>query len=122
MARIVSVIVALLQLLTLWLICVLASLVILLWMLILAIGQRVNRCWNVSIAIDQAGGCCLPGGYPDETISARLWREGEMNGKHTWHWARIIVDAGAWLLGDSNHCQRSYQQELTGAHQPPQNK
>lgn len=111
-----------LRLLILWCVCVLADLVTDLWMLVLAISGREDRCWNISIAKDQAGGCCLKGSYPDETISARLWREGEMNGKRTWHWARIFIDAGARLLGDPDHCHRSYQQELIGAHLPPQIK
>lgn len=116
MARVIM---TLLQLLTLWAVCVLAALIVLVWQLALVIGQRVNRCWNISIAIDQACGCCLPHSYPDETISARLWREGELAGKCTWHCARWFVDWGARLLGDPDHCRRSYEQELAGAHLPP---
>lgn len=119
MARVSRAVISLLQLLLLWSVCVLASVVVLCWQLALVIGRRVDRCWNISIAIDQAGGCCLPHSYPDETISARLWREGELGGKRAWHWARRFVDWGARMLGDPDHCRRSYEQELTGAHLPP---
>ena len=115
MARVIFTI---LQMLLLWSVCVLACVVTLCWMLALVVSRHVERCWNISIAIDQAGGCCLPHSYPDETISARLWREGEIEGKRTWHWARRLIDAGARLLGDSDHCRKSFEQEKTGAHLP----
>lgn len=62
------------------------------------------------IALDQLGNALL-GGFPDETISARLWRN-----KHKHHFIRtlsLIVDLFFELLtGEKDHCKNAYEWEL----------
>jgi hypothetical protein len=71
--------------------------------------------FHVSIALDQLLNVVL-GGYPDETLSARCWREK--------HWARYVIDVMFWWqyryeksIHDIEpvfwkaHCQQSYDYE-----------
>ena len=64
--------------------------------------------YNIGIAFDQLVNaiCC---GYPDETLSARSWRE-----KRT-RWVKVIDNIFRWDRdenGKLNHCESSYIHEL----------
>jgi hypothetical protein len=56
---------------------------------------------NILIALDQLFNTFL-GGYPDETISARAYRSGNVVGMR-------IINA---LFGDDNHCKKAYEGEV----------
>ena len=57
---------------------------------------------RVLIWVDQGANVILLGGWPDETISARAWRE---------NW-RIRPAIDRLFFWESNHCQASYEWEL----------
>lgn len=59
------------------------------------------------IALDQLAGT-LFGGYADETISARVWRESKKSRK--WEIARKAIDTLFWF--DNQHCFSSYLSEF----------
>lgn len=61
---------------------------------------------QVGIAFDQLLNALTPGGWADETISARCWRL-----RHSFGWgvARRVIDAV--LFFDKNHCEKSYESE-----------
>ncbi len=70
---------------------------------------------QVAIAIDQVGNTLL-GGFADETLSSRLYR----NGERYWY-----ARAGRWALDLllsprlRNHCHRAYCSEVERRHFPP---
>lgn len=64
---------------------------------------------NILISGDQFIGAFIPGSYPDETISARCYRE-------QWTWAMRIVNA---MFFDRNHCKDAYESERNRRHSPP---
>jgi len=61
---------------------------------------------RVLIAFDQLANT-LVGGYPNETLSSRAWRRGQIEGKQAWELFRGFVD---WLFSpvDKHHCEQSY--------------
>ena len=63
---------------------------------------------NILIAIDQLANAVI-GGMPDETLSARCWREQRL-------WAVYVIDRlFFWDKdedGDFNHCHSSYWHEM----------
>jgi hypothetical protein len=69
-----------------------------------------SKAWfyAIGIAIDQVVNAILCG-YPDETLSARSWRE-----KRLW-WIWIIDHIFQWDVdenGKLNHCESSYWHEM----------
>lgn len=64
------------------------------------------------IATDQWFNTLL-GGMPDETISAKLWRNRDRQPYKT---LQIIVDRVFWF--DPEHCKSSYMSELHGKYLP----
>lgn len=62
---------------------------------------------NILIGIDQLTNCVFLG-KPDETISARCWRNRNKN--IIWKISRKVIDTIFWF--DDNHCQESYDSEL----------
>jgi len=58
------------------------------------------------IAVDQVVNVIF-GGYPNETLSSRAWRRGDIGHNRYWHLFRIFID---WLFSiiDENHCELSY--------------
>ena len=56
---------------------------------------------HVFTAVDQLANA-LAGGYPDETISARCYRE------KRWHLVRLIN----FIMRDKNHCRHAYEYEI----------
>ena len=67
---------------------------------------------NIAISFDQFAGSFIPGSYPDETISARCYRE-------RWKTAEKLVNT---LFRDPNHCKDAYLSERQRAHSPQQEK
>lgn len=61
------------------------------------------------IALDQLFNTML-GGYADETLSARAWRNRDKN-----NWSKVIDAVFFW---DENHCEQSYNSELIRKHLP----
>lgn len=74
-----------------------------------------NRAEQIAIALDQSANAAC-GGWADETLSSRAWREGHCGSDK---WARIqrVIDR---LFGDNKHCADSYLSELQRAQQPPE--
>lgn len=95
-----------LGLLAIWLLCLIAALVGLAWML-LAIIAGSPRAWTLAKAYDQVGNAAT-GGDEDECISSRAWRYRASPG---WRQIRGLVDWVAAQAGDHNHCQRAWEAE-----------
>jgi len=77
-----------------------------------------QRILNILIAIDQLAWVVLTlgKGYPDETISAALWRM-EQQGKIAGRVFRPLVDL-LFLPIERDHCRLSFESEVRGAHLP----
>lgn len=68
------------------------------------------------VALDQLGNA-LMGGWADETMSSRLWRNRSRQG---WKQARLVLDGIARLFGDPDHCRAAYESEQKRLQQPPE--
>lgn len=68
---------------------------------------------NVLIAADQLANAIL-GGHPDETLSARAWRQRH---KRRWAIARLVLDALFRPL-EREHCRLSFESEQLRRHLP----
>lgn len=70
-----------------------------------------GRLLQVAIAFDQFANCLISlaigGGWADETISARMWRNRALPG---WRESRWLVDKLFWR--QPNHCYQSFVSEL----------
>ena len=77
-----------------------------------------QRILNILIAIDQLLWVVLTlgKGYPDETISAAMWRM-EQEGKLAGRLFRPVIDAIFYPL-ERDHCRKSFESERRGAHLP----
>lgn len=63
-------------------------------------------CKNVLIALDQLGNAVI-GGYVDETISARSYRNSFMSTR--WYIAKNVIDTIFFLVaGQFDHCKESF--------------
>ena len=72
------------------------------------IGKALlRRLKQIAIALDQLINTLIPGGWADETISARCWRLRKRRG---WNVARLFIDT--LLFFDKDHCQASYASEV----------
>lgn len=69
-----------------------------------------NR-YFIAIGVDQLINTIL-WGYPDETISARIWRE--QHSKRRWAIALKLVNA--LFFWQANHCRGAYYSEITRKH------
>lgn len=67
----------------------------------------LRRLKQIAIAVDQLINTLIPGGWADETISARCWR---LRNRRAWGVARLVVDSV--LFFDKNHCEESYKSEV----------
>ncbi len=74
---------------------------------------------QVLVALDQLVNALIPGGWADETFSARCWR---LRSRKTWGAARRVIDIVALLFRDKNHCEVSYQSELLRLQSPPETR
>lgn len=70
---------------------------------------------NLLLSIDQTGNVFLMGSA-DETISARSYREGELNGKKRWKAMRWFVDTLFWF--EKDHTKKAYEAEMARCHMP----
>lgn len=70
---------------------------------------------NLLLWVDQGGNVVLLGS-PDETISARSYREGVLNGKRSWAAMRWFVDKLFWFEPD--HTKAAYEAERARCHLP----
>jgi hypothetical protein len=70
---------------------------------------------GVAIGLDQLANTLIFG-PPDETISARAWREKDRS--RAWRFLRWLIDHLLWF--DRDHCQRSYESEEHGAQNAPE--
>lgn len=79
---------------------------------------RRLRHWlkQILVAVDQLANTIL-GGWADETLSSRLWRNRHRPG---WRHVRSALDFVAALLGDFDHCQASYESEARRLQCPPE--
>lgn len=78
-----------------------------------AVGMK-HYYLQVALSIDQLLNAIL-GGYADETLSARIWRN--HCGNRWWKYAMWAVDAIFFL--QPGHCQQSYLSEVARKHLPP---
>lgn len=70
---------------------------------------------NVLLSIDQFGNVLLLGDA-DETISARCYREGVVNGKTGWKYFGKFVDTLFWF--EPAHTMQAFQAEQDRCHMP----
>lgn len=63
---------------------------------------------NVLIAFDQLANALI-GGWPDESLSSRAWREYCSDQRL---WPKRLIDALLWF--DKNHCEESWKSEKAG--------
>ncbi len=99
-----------LALVLLWLLCLLAAIVGLVWMAVAMIPGS-QRAWAIAIGFDQMANATA-GGDPDETISARCWR---YRAEMPYRTLRRVIDAAFAVGGDREHCERTYLEELINA-------
>lgn len=71
---------------------------------------------NVLVGVDQLANAILRG-WPDETISARCWRERERRPFKT---LRPVIDG--LFFGRTDHCRSSYEAERRRAQSPPEER
>lgn len=69
---------------------------------------------QVLLALDQLANAAL-GGWADESISSRAWRNRERGG-----WAHIYRGINALFFWQSNHCRGAFEAELARRHLPPE--
>jgi len=70
---------------------------------------QIKHFEQTAIAVDQWINAAFFGGYADETLSARCWRERDKS--RFWHYMRICVDGLFRCFGQKNHCYQSYLSE-----------
>lgn len=70
---------------------------------------------NIALSIDQLGNVLI-GGSADETISARSYRKGELEGHRGWKVMQNVVDT--LFFFDDNHTKEAYHAEQARAHMP----
>lgn len=73
---------------------------------------------QLAIAVDQLGNALI-GGWADETISARAWRQRH---KRRWRFAMRVIDAAFSLFGQREHCWLAFEAEIWRRQSPPQTR
>ena len=68
--------------------------------------------FNVLLAIDQLLNAIL-GGYPDESISARAYRQ---RSNPFWQQVQLLIDL--LFFWDADHCEKAYWAERNSSHLP----
>lgn len=66
------------------------------------------------IAVDQFANCLLLGGWADETISARAYRQ-----RHKWRWAFVHEFVDLLFFFQKDHCRKAFEAELDRRQLPP---
>ena len=67
------------------------------------------------IAFDQFVNACI-GGWADETLSCRAWRQREK--KRLWKIMRRVIDALFFM--QKEHCRQAFESEKNRRHFPPE--
>lgn len=75
--------------------------------------KPVNQSW---IAFDQWANAFFFGGWADETISARAYRNAAQ-GVPKWERLRRVIDG--LVFWEADHCRQSYLSEVNRQHVPP---
>lgn len=75
----------------------------------------MNLLKNLLLWVDQGGNVFLLGS-PDETISARSYREGVLNGKRHWAAMNWFVNKLFWF--EPEHTKAAYEAEQARCHLP----
>ena len=91
-----------------WLLCLLAAAVGLIWLAMAALVAS-PRAWRIAIGFDQLANATF-GGDEDETISSRCWRYRE---EQPYRALRKLVDTAFALAGESDHCENAFRSELS---------
>lgn len=89
--------------LILWLLCLAAAIVSLVWQLVAIVGSP-RRAMRIAVGFDQTANAAF-GGDEDETISSRAWR---LRDDVRWSAARRLIDVA---FGDEHHCLNAYMDE-----------
>lgn len=87
-----------------WLLCLLAASVSLIWLAAGILKPTSRRAWRIAIGFDQTANAAF-GGDEDETISSRAWR---LRDDVRWSAARRLIDVA---FGDEHHCLNAYMDE-----------
>ena len=74
-----------------------------------------KRSEQIPIALDQLVNTVF-GGWADETLSCRAWRQRERKK----HWAIIRRVIDALFFWQKDHCKTAYESELQRRHLPPE--
>ena len=81
------------------------------------------RIFQLLIALDQTANTAVSlfigGGWADETLSARCWRQGEIEGVQGWKRAQRIVDT---IMRSPTHCRDSFTHCRQRAYSPPEER
>lgn len=93
-----------------WLLCLAAAMVSLVWMAA-AIIAGSGRAWRLAVGFDQMANTAA-GGDEDETISSRAWR---YRAEQPYRALQAVVDWAAALAGEPDHCRAAYEMELAKA-------
>lgn len=93
--------------LLLWLLCVAAGIISVVWML-LAVLAGSPRADLIALGFDQMANAAT-GGDPDEYISSRVWRC--RADPCYMRWVLLIN----WLFNDPQHCKNAYESERARA-------
>ena len=78
-------------------------------------GARM-RLMQVLIALDQLANALL-GGFSDETLSARAYRNDSKTGKRRWRIARRVIDT--LFFWEVDHCFHAFMSEVDRRQYPP---
>lgn len=73
----------------------------------------MNHRQQIAIAFDQLVNACC-GGWADETLSSRAWRQHEK--KKRWAMLRRVIDG--IFFWQKDHCKTAYESELERKHFP----
>ncbi len=71
----------------------------------------VNWALQVVIALDQLANSMIPGGYADETLSARAHRM-RVKRQRVWGWTADALDTVFFWQRGPGHCERAYLSEV----------
>ena len=87
----------------LWLLCLAAAIVSLVWQLVAIVGSP-RRAMRIAVGFDQTANAAF-GGDEDETISARCWRN-----RAEPHYS-ALVQLINMLFNDRGHCESAFLEE-----------
>lgn len=73
----------------------------------------------ILIAADQLLNA-LTGGWPDETLSSRIYRRAVLAAQPRRRWKIARALANTLFFAQRDHCQSAYERERTRSHLPPE--